>query len=248
MSEGRLALVTGGMGGIGTAICRTLHAEGYRVVTTYIHDSGREERWLKQQADEGYPGIHAHYCDITSYDDCVALKDKVQSSLGAVSVLVNNGGITRDAVFAKMDAGMFSEVIDTNLKSLFNVTHQFIGGMVEQQYGRIVSVSSVNGQKGQFGQTNYSAAKAGVHGFTKALAQEVVRKGVTVNTVSPGYVATPMVMAIKDEVRQKIVDSIPMRRLCEPEEVARAIAFLADGKSGYITGANLSINGGLHMY
>jgi len=247
MSE-RLALVTGGMGGIGTSICRVLHKEGYRVATTYIHDSGREERWLEAQAKEGYPGIRAYFCDISSYDDCVALKEKVEADLGAVSVLVNNGGITRDATFAKMDAQMFSDVIDTNLKSLFNVTHQFIGGMVEQGYGRVVNVASVNGQKGQFGQTNYSAAKAGVHGFTKALAQEVVRKGVTVNTISPGYVATPMVMAIKEEARQKIIDTIPMRRLCEPDEVARAIAFLAAEGSAYITGSDLSINGGLHMH
>lgn len=243
----RLALITGGMGGIGTEICRAFHKEGYRVATTYVHDSGRETRWLEAQAAAGYPGIKAYYCDISTHEDCERLKGQVDSELGTVSVLVNNGGITRDSVFLKMTPEMFSEVIDTNLKSVFNVTRQFLQGMVGQGYGRVVNVSSVNAQKGQFGQANYSAAKAGIHGFTKALAQEVVRKGVTVNTISPGYVATPMVKQIKEEVLQKIVDSIPIRRLCEPAEVARAITFLAHEDSGYITGADLSINGGLHM-
>lgn len=247
MSE-RLALITGGMGGIGTAICRAFHKEGYRVATTYVHDSGRETRWLEAQKEAGFDGIKAYFCDITSHEDCARLKEQVTSELGTVSVLVNNAGITRDSVFVKMTPEMFTEVLDTNLKSLFSVTHQFLPGMIEQTYGRVVNVSSVNAQKGQFGQTNYSAAKAGIHGFTKALAQEVVRKGVTVNTISPGYVATPMVKKIKEEVLQKIVDSIPIRRLCEPEEVARAIAFLAHEDSAYITGSDLSINGGLHMH
>ncbi len=244
----KTALVTGGMGGIGTSICRALHSAGCRVATTYIHDSGRETRWLEDQEKTGYSGFKAYYCDISVYEDCARLKEQVEADFGTVSVLVNNGGITRDARFVKMTPEMFSEVIDINLKSLFNVTHQFIGGMTGQGYGRIVNVSSVNAQKGQFGQTNYSAAKAGIHGFTKSLAQEVVGNGVTVNTISPGYVATPMVMAIKDDVRQKIIDMIPARRLCEPEEVAHAIAFLAHEDSGYITGSNLSINGGLHMF
>lgn len=244
----RVVLVTGGMGGIGTAICRAFHAAGCRVGTTYIHDSGREERWLAAQAAAGYGGMKAFYCDIAQWADCEALREKAEAELGAVDILVNNAGITRDSVFLKMTPAQWNEVIAANLTGVFNVSRQFVGGMAARGWGRVVNISSINAQKGQFGQANYSAAKAGMHGFTKALAQEVVRKGVTVNTVSPGYIATDMVMKIKEEVREKIRMQIPMHRFGEPEEIARLTVFLAGEESGYITGANFSANGGQHMY
>ena len=246
--EQRVALVTGGMGGIGTAICRAFHAAGCRVATTYIHDSGRETRWLEAQTAAGFGGMSAFYCDISRWADCEKLREDALGKMGRVDILVNNAGVTRDSVFLRMTPEQWNEVIGANLTGVFNVTRQFLDGMVERKWGRVVNISSINAQKGQFGQVNYSAAKAGMHGLTKALAQEVVRKGVTVNTVSPGYIGTDMVMKIKEEVREKIREQIPVQRFGTPEEIARLVAFLAAEESGFITGANFSANGGQHMY
>jgi acetoacetyl-CoA reductase len=191
--------------------------------------------------------VHAAEGNVADYESCASMFYNVRSVVGNVDILVNNAGITRDAIFKRMTERDWNEVISTNLNSVFNVTRQVIDGMVERGWGRIVNISSVNAIKGQFGQTNYSAAKAGMAGFSKALAQEVVRKGVTVNTVSPGYVETDMVKAIRPDVRQQIVDSIPMGRLARPEEIAAVVAFLVSEEAGYITGANISVNGGMHM-
>jgi acetoacetyl-CoA reductase len=241
--EGKVALVTGGTGGIGTAICQRLAAEGASIVTTYMNEE-KAKQWQAEQSFEST--IIA--CDVSDYDACIALRDKIEQDIGPVDILVNNAGITRDASFKKMTLEKWSQVISTNLDSVFNVTHQFANGMAERGFGRIINISSINGQKGQFGQTNYSAAKAGLHGFTMALAQEVARKGVTVNTVSPGYIATEMVMAVPEEVREKIIAQIPVGRLGKPEEIAALIAFLCSDDAGYITGANLAANGGQHMH
>ena len=244
----KTVLLTGGMGGIGTDMCRYLNKQGYKVATTYVHDSGREKRWREAQEKDGYAGIEIFRCDVTSWEACEKLAKDVADKLGHVECLVNMAGITRDAVFAKMTPEQWKEVIDTNLTSVFNVTKQFIGPMIEKGYGRVVNVSSVNAAKGQFGQTNYSAAKSGMHGFTKSLAQEVVRKGITVNTVSPGYIATELVMKIREDVREKIRESIPVQRFGESSEIARTVAFLLDENAGYITGAEFAVNGGLHMH
>ncbi len=244
----RTVLITGGMGGIGTPMCQHLHSQGFKVATTYVHDSGREERWLKQQREAGYDGLRAYFCDVSKYEDCQKLFERTTADYGTIDCLVNMAGVTSDAVFAKMEPEAWETVIRTNLISVFNVTRQYIGPMTENGFGRIVNISSVNAAKGQFGQTNYSAAKSGMHGFTKSLAQEVVRKGVTVNTVSPGYVGTDMVMRIREDVREKIRESIPMRRFAEPTEIARAVAFLLDDNAGYITGSEIAVNGGLHMH
>lgn len=246
MSE-KTVLITGGMGGLGTELCRLLHKEGYRVATTYIHDSGREKRWKDELAEDGYKGIEVFLCDVSDWDACVKLGDEVRDKLGHIENLVNMAGITSDATLVKMQPEQWSKVLSTNLTSVFNVTKQFIGPMVEKGYGRVVNISSVNAAKGQFGQTNYAAAKAGMHGFTKSLAQEVVRKGVTVNTVSPGYIATDMVLKIREDVRSKIEAGIPAQRFGTPAEIARAVAFLLDENAGYITGTELEVNGGLHM-
>ena len=244
----KTVLITGGMGGLGTVLSRYLCEKGYKVGTTYVHDSGREQRWREAQEADGYKGIEIFHCDVSVWDECEKLGDDVREKLGHVEGLVNMAGITQDSVFAKMKPEQWQAVINTNLNSVFNVTKQFISPMIEKGYGRIVNVSSVNAAKGQFGQTNYSAAKSGIHGFTKSLAQEVVRKGVTVNTVSPGYIATDMVMKIREDVREKIRESIPVQRFGEPTEIARAIEFLLNENAGYITGSELAINGGLYMH
>lgn len=240
-----IALVTGGMGGIGTAICRRLADAGMTVVTTYSRP-GKENDWLAAQAAEGYT-FHAYHCDVTDTDACLAMVGKVLSEVGTIDVLVNNAGITRDGTFRKMGKEAWDAVMATNLDSLYNITKPVLEAMLEAGWGRIINIASINGQKGQFGQTNYSAAKAGMHGFSMALAQEVARKGITVNTISPGYIGTDMVMAIKEEVRQQIVAGIPVGRLGKPEEVAGVVAFLASEDAGYITGANIAMNGGQHM-
>ena len=244
----KTVLITGGMGGLGTALCQRLHQQGYKVGVTYVHDHGREKRWIQAQKDAGFDGIECFCCDVTSWDECVKLAADVKERVGQIENLVNMAGITADAVFTKMTREQWDAVINTNLSGIFNVTKQFVAGMVERKHGRIVNISSVNAAKGQFGQTNYSAAKAGIHSFTKSLAQELVRKGITVNTVSPGYIATEMVMRIRDDVRDKIRDGIPMQRFGEPNEIAHAVSFLLDGNSGYITGSELHINGGLYMH
>ena len=242
------ALVTGGLGGIGTAISRHLMEQGYTVLPTYSRNGPRLENWLKKQKADGYEGFHPYSCDVTKWESCAQLKETIEKDLGGVDIVVNNAGITRDSVFKKMTPQMWDEVIFTNLSSVFYVTRQFVDGMVERGFGRVINISSVNGQKGQFGQTNYSAAKAGIHGFTKALAQEVVKKGVTVNTVSPGYIGTEMVLAIAEEVQDKIRAQIPVGRFGEPAEIARIVGFLAADDAGFITGANISANGGQHMF
>ncbi len=241
----RLAYVTGGMGGIGTSICRRLHQEGYTVVAG-CGPSRDYDKWLGEQKAEGFE-FHASVGNVGDWDSTLAAFDKVKAALGNPDILVNNAGITRDGQLRRMSRDDWQQVIDTNLNSLFNVTKQVIEGMLEKGWGRIVNISSVNGQKGQFGQTNYSTAKAGIHGFTMALAQEVAAKGVTVNTVSPGYIATDMVTAIRPDVLEKIIATIPVRRLGKPEEIASIIAWLAGEESGFATGADFSLNGGLHM-
>jgi len=243
---GRIAFVSGGMGGIGTAICRRLASMGHTVVAGCLPGYDKKADWLAEMRKEGWR-VHAAEGDVAEFDSCAEMFYHVKSVVGPVEILVNNAGITRDSIFKRMTEQDWLAVINTNLNSVFNVTRQVIDGMVERGWGRIVNISSVNAQKGQFGQTNYSAAKAGMTGFAKALAQEVVRKGVTVNTVSPGYVETDMVMAIRPEIREQIIASIPMGRLARPEEIAAVVAFLASEEAGYITGANISVNGGMHM-
>jgi acetoacetyl-CoA reductase len=242
----RIAFVTGGMGGIGTAVCRRLGAAGHKVVAGCLPGYDRRDEWLQSMRADGFK-VYAAEGNVEDYDSCADMFYQVRSTVGSVDILVNAAGITRDGVFKRMSQNDWYSVINTNLNSVFNVTRQVIEGMVERSWGRIINVSSVNALKGQFGQTNYSAAKAGMHGFSKALAQEVVKKGVTVNTISPGYVETDMVRAIKPEVLKSIVEQIPMGRLAQPDEIAGLIAYLASDEAGYITGANISINGGLHM-
>ena len=242
----RIAFVTGGMGGIGTAVCRRLGEAGHKVVAGCLPGYDRRDEWLQSMRADGFK-VYAAEGNVEDYDSCADMFYQVRSTVGAIDILVNAAGITRDGLFKRMSPTDWYSVINTNLNSVFNVTRQVIEGMVERSWGRIINVSSVNALKGQFGQTNYSAAKAGMHGFSKALAQEVVKKGVTVNTISPGYVETDMVRAIKPEVLKSIVEQIPMGRLAQPNEIAGLIAYLASDEAGYITGANISINGGLHM-
>ena len=243
----RVALVTGGMGGLGEAICIKLAALGYKVVTTHSPSNTKAQEWLQTMNNMGY-GFKAYPCDVADFDSCKACVEQVTKEVGAVDVLVNNAGITRDMTFKKMDKANWDAVRRTNLDSLFNMTKQVADGMVDRGWGRVINVSSVNGSKGAFGQTNYSAAKAGVHGFTKALALEVARKGVTVNTISPGYIGTKMVTAIPKEVLDsKILPQIPLGRLGQPAEVAGLIIYLASEEAAFVTGANIAINGGQHM-
>ena len=242
----RIAFVSGGMGGIGTALCRRLAQTGHTVVAGCLPDYEKKEEWLARMKKEGLR-VHAAEGNVADFDSTAAMFERLRETVGPIDILVNNAGITRDSVFKKMTERDWMEVINTNLNSVFNVTRQVIDGMVERGWGRVINISSVNAIKGQFGQTNYSAAKAGMAGFAKALAQEVVRKGVTVNTVSPGYVETDMVMAIRKEIRDQIVAQIPMGRLARPEEIAAVVAFLSSDEAGYITGANISVNGGMHM-
>lgn len=248
----KIALVTGGTGGIGTSMCKSLAQAGYKVVTTYFVDADNKQKWedeanawVKQMKSDGCD-VAAYPCDVSDYKSCEAAVAQIKKDLGSVDVLVNNAGITRDSMFKKMDKDKWDAVMRTNLDSLFNLTKQVIDDMVEKGWGRVINISSINGQKGQAGQTNYSAAKAGVHGFTKALAQEVAKKGVTVNTIAPGYIATDMVMAIDEEIRNKIIAGIPMGRLGKPEEIAGLVAYLASDISGFMTGAELAINGCQH--
>ena len=242
----KIAYVTGGMGGIGTSICQKLHQDGCLVIAGCGPNSPRKDRWLSEQKALGYD-FHASEGNVGDWTSTVAAFNKVRAEIGTVDILVNNAGITRDTVFRKMTPEDWRSVIDTKLNSLFNVTKQVIDGMVEKGWGRVINISSVNGQKGQFGQTNYSTAKAGLHGFTMALAQEVATKGVTINTVSPGYIGTDMVKAIREDVLNKIIDTIPVRRLGTPEEIASMVAWIASNDGGFATGADFSLNGGLHM-
>lgn len=242
----KVAYVTGGMGGIGTSICQRLYKDGFKVIagcgpTRDFH------KWLKEQSEQGFE-FHASVGNVGDWDSTYNAFSQAKAEHGSIDVLVNNAGITRDRMFLKMTRDDWDAVIETNLTSMFNVTKQVVGDMVDKGWGRIINISSVNGVKGQSGQTNYSAAKAGMHGFTMALAQELATKGVTVNTVSPGYIGTDMVKAIRQEVLDKIVGTIPVRRLGEPGEIASIIAWLASEDGGYSTGADFSVNGGLHMH
>ena len=241
----KVAYVTGGMGGIGTAICQRLHKNGFTVIAG-CGPTRDFDKWLAEQKALGYT-FYASVGNVGSWDSTVEAFAKAKAEHGPIDVLVNNAGITRDRMFLKMTREDWDAVIDTNLNSMFNVTKQVVADMVERGFGRIVQISSVNGEKGQSGQTNYSAAKAGMHGFTMALAQEMASKGVTVNTVSPGYIGTDMVKAIRQDVLDKIVATIPVKRLGTPEEIGSVVAWLAGEDSGFTTGADFSCNGGLHM-
>ena len=237
----RVALVTGGTRGIGASIATALKAAGYTVAANY---AGNEEAAAKFTEETG---IKTYKWSVADYDACVAGIAQVEADLGPVDVLVNNAGITRDAPFHKMTRQQWQEVMDTNLSGVFNMTHPLWNGMRERKFGRIVNISSINGQKGQFAQANYSAAKAGDLGFTKALAQEGARAGITVNAVCPGYIATEMVMAVPEKVRESIIGQIPVGRLGEPEEIARSVVFLASDEAGFVTGSTLSANGGQYF-
>jgi acetoacetyl-CoA reductase len=244
----RIALVTGGMGGLGEAICMKLERMGIKVVVTYSPGNTKYKEWLKEMEGQGHL-FSAYPCDVADFDSCQKTVAQVMKDLGPIDILINNAGITRDMTFKKMTKVDWDAVMKTNLDSVFNVTKPVVDGMVERGWGRVINVSSVNGQKGAFGQTNYSAAKAGMHGFTKALALEVARKGVTVNTISPGYIGTKMVLAIpKDVLDSKILPQIPVGRLGKPEEIAGLCAYLASDEAAFLTGANIAINGGQHMY
>jgi len=244
----RIALVTGGMGGLGEAICMKLERMGIKVVVTYSPTNTKYKDWLKEMEGQGHQ-FSAYACDVTDFESCARTVAEVARGLGPIDILINNAGITRDMTFKKMTKVDWDAVIHTNLDSVFNVTKPVVDGMVERGWGRVINVSSVNGQKGAFGQTNYSAAKAGIHGFTKALALEVARKGVTVNTISPGYIGTKMVTAIPKEILDsKILPQIPIGRLGKPDEVAGLIIYLCSEEAAFVTGANISINGGQHMY
>ena len=241
----RVAYVTGGMGGIGTAICQRLHQEGFKVIAG-CGPTRDHAKWLAEQKELGYT-FYASVGNVGDWDSTVEAFTKAKAEHGSIDVLVNNAGITRDRMFLKMTREDWDQVIETNLNSMFNVTKQVVADMVEKGWGRIINISSVNGEKGQSGQTNYSAAKAGMHGFSMALAQEMATKNETVNTVSPGYIGTDMVNAIRPDVLEKIIATVPVKRLGKPSEIASIIAWLAPDEGGYATGAESSVNGGLDM-
>jgi acetoacetyl-CoA reductase len=238
----RVALVTGGTRGIGEAICLALKDAGFKVVATYAGNEEAAQKFIDQT------GIPAYRFDVGNYDDCQEAVQKIENEVGPVEVLINNAGITRDGTMHKMNFEQWNAVIQTNLTSCFNMCHSVLNGMRERGFGRIVNIGSVNGQAGQYGQVNYAAAKSGIHGFTKALAQEGAAKGITVNAIAPGYIATEMVRAVPENVLEKIVARIPIGRLGEASEIARGVVFLTADDAGFITGSTLSINGGQHMY
>ncbi|MCW4152534.1 acetoacetyl-CoA reductase [Halomonas sp. 18H] len=241
-----VAWVTGGTGGIGTAICRALADAGYHVVAGY-RNPDKAETWLEAQKADGYANISLSGVDLSSYDECVKGAQEIEQAHGPIGVLVNCAGITRDGTLKKMSSDQWNDVIDTNLNSVFNTCRSVIEGMLERGAGRIINISSINGRKGQFGQANYAAAKAGMHGLTMSLAQETATKGITVNTVSPGYIATDMIMKIPEKVRESIRETIPMKRFGKPEEIGQLIVYLSGEDSAFITGANIDINGGQFM-
>jgi acetoacetyl-CoA reductase len=248
LAEQRLAVVTGGMGGLGESISTKLADAGYRVAVTYSPSNTKWKSWLGEMKGRGY-AFSVYPVDVTSFEDCAAKCERIQQEGGEIEILVNNAGLTRDMTFKKMTKADWDAVVHTNLDSCFNMSKQVVEGMIERRWGRVINVASINGQKGAFGQTNYSAAKAGVHGFTKALALEVAAKGVTVNTISPGYIGTKMVTSIPRPILDsKILPQIPVGRLGMPEEVAGLIIYLCSEEAAFITGANISINGGQHMY
>jgi acetoacetyl-CoA reductase len=247
MIEGRVALITGGLGGLGRTICENFLHNGARVVAAYYRgDQAKVQEWLSYIKSKGYKIIDVHV-DVRSFTSCKKMIAEVREKVGTVDILINNAGITADSTLKKMTVNQWRSVLRTNLDSVFNVTRNVINDMIKNEFGRIVNISSINALKGQFGQTNYASAKAGMHGFTKSLAQEVMKHGITVNTVSPGYFESQMTRKVPEDVMKKIIMQIPAGRLGTPEEVARVISFLVSEESGYITGANISINGGQYM-
>ena len=243
--KGKVALVTGGTGGIGAAICFKLAESGAKVATNYRNEE-KAKAWQVETKKAGHD-IAIYQADVSDFDACQALSEQVETDLGPIDILVNNAGITKDCMFKKMSKEKWDAVMSINLDSLFNMTKPLVEGMTDRGWGRIINISSINGQKGQLGQTNYAASKAGMHGFTMALAQEVARKGVTVNTVSPGYISTEMVMAVSEDIRNAIIAGIPVNRLGNPEEVAALVDFIASEEAAFATGADFSMNGGQHM-
>ncbi|MGQ3891636.1 acetoacetyl-CoA reductase [Legionella sp. CNM-4043-24] len=248
MKKDRLALITGGTGDIGTAIARQLSPTFGQVVALDILPGNQGEQWQAALNEQGFTNILFRRMDVTDFDQCEEVVGKIIAEFGRVDVLVNNAGITRDAVFNKMTKQQWDEVMRVNLDGMFNVTRQVVDTMRNQMSGRIINISSVNAQKGQYSQANYAASKSGVYGFTKSLAQELMPKQVTVNSISPGYVNTRLMKGIRPDILQSIIEMIPAKRLAEPEEIAWVVEFLVDDKSCYMTGSNLSVNGGLHMY
>ncbi|MDZ4666191.1 MAG: acetoacetyl-CoA reductase [Bacteroidota bacterium] len=246
MNSKRTVLVTGATGGLGTAMCKKLQQDGYNVVGNY-HTKEKAEKWMEQMKSEGFD-IKLFYGDVSDFSSAAAMIKEIEEKVGPIDTLVNNAGITRDSRLINMKPEDWMLVINTNLNSVFNCTKNVIQGMIDRKFGRIINISSVNGQRGQFGQTNYSAAKAGMHGFTKSLAMEVAKSGVTVNTISPGYIGTDMVMAVPEKVLNQIVAQVPLGRLGGTHEVAHLVSFLASEETSFITGANYSINGGQHVY
>jgi acetoacetyl-CoA reductase len=252
IKNNKVALITGGTGGIGSAICERLYKDGFTLVANYKDfDKAmkwREEakKWRENQLQMGID-VKIVEGDIADYKSSERMMKEIQDEIGTVQVLVNNAGITRDTPLHKMTPEQWFEVINTNLNSVFICSRLVIEGMIEKKWGRIISISSVNGQKGQFGQTNYATAKAGMYGFTKSLALETAKKGITINTISPGYIGTSMVMAIREDIRNKIIEQIPMGRLGDPKEIASAVSYLASDEASYITGSDISVNGGLYM-
>lgn len=242
----RIVLVTGATGGLGTAMCKELYKDGYHVVGNF-HTKEKADKWMETMKKEGFD-IQLFYGDVSDFDSAAAMIKKIESEIGPIDTLVNNAGITRDGRLINMKKEDWDAVINTNLNSVFNCTRNVLEGMIARKFGRIINISSVNGQRGQFGQTNYSAAKAGMHGFTKSLAMEVAKYGITVNTISPGYIGTDMVMAVPEKVLAQIVAQVPMGRLGGTHEVAHLVSFLASEETSFITGANYSINGGQHVY
>jgi len=240
----RVALVTGGIGGLGTEICKHLARSGKRVIAADLGARTERVEQFRAETSEWNGAIVFEDVDVGDFDSCASLVKRVTESHGGIDVLVNAAGITRDTTLRKMDSDQWGDVLRINLDGVFNICRQVIDPMCARGFGRIVNISSVNGQTGQFGQTNYSAAKAGMHGFTMALAREVARKGVTVNSVSPGYCKTAMVMNIPENIRTDIIASIPVGRLGEPAEIARVVDFLSADESGFITGTNIPVNGG----
>lgn len=241
----RVALVTGGTRGIGAAICKQLAGSGARVATNYRNEEAAQ-RWLSETQAQGY-SFKAYRVDVADFEACREMVNRIEHDLGPIDVIVNNAGITQDVTLRKMTKEQWDTVLRINLDSVFNITRQVIQGMMDRGFGRIINISSINGQKGQIGQTNYTAAKAGMHGFTMSLAQEVARKGITVNTVSPGYIATDMVMAVPEDIRNQIIAQIPVGRLGTSEEVAYIVDFLVSDYAAFITGADIALNGGQHM-
>lgn len=246
ISNKRTVLVTGATGGLGTAMCKKLFKDGFNVVGNY-HTKEKADKWIEQLNSEGF-NIKLFYGDVSDFDSAGEMVKKIEAEVGTIDTLVNNAGITRDSRLVNMKKEDWYAVINTNLNSVFNCTKHVIDGMIARNFGRVINISSVNGQRGQFGQTNYSAAKAGMHGFTKSLAMEVAKYGITVNTISPGYIGTDMVMAVPEKVLNQIVAQVPMGRLGGTHEVASLVSFLASEETSFITGANYSINGGQHVY